>query len=144
MPEAHIPVGQSFPLQYAWRLPDGSYLRAVFKATVLDTVPTADKYVVRLEELLAGREETPDGEPKPTESLSRSYWTLVGELIGRRLTVAYEAGDGRALYMRLETLTGEHNYFSRFEDAAVIARALEAQRRRLESGEDAPPEVGLE
>lgn len=144
MSEDHLPIGDSFPLQYAWRLPDGSYIRAVFRAGVLDLVPSADKYIVRLDELLAGREETPEGDAKAPDALSREYWALVGELVGRRLTVAYEADDGRALYMRLETLTGEHNYFSRFDDAAVIARGLEAQRRRLESGEDPTPEVGLE
>lgn len=144
MSQDHLPIGDSFPLQYAWRLPDGSYIRAVFRASVLDLVPSADKYIVRLDELLAGREETPNGEAKPAEAFSRAYWALVGDLVGRRLTVAYEAADGRALYMRLETLTGEHNYFSRFDDATVIARGLEAQRRRQESGEDATPEVGLE
>lgn len=144
MSEQHLPIGESFPLQYAWRLPDGSYLRAVFRANVLDLVPSADKYIVRLVELMAGREETPEGEAKPIEDLSREYWELVGALVGRRLTVAYEASDGRALYMRLETLTGEHNYFSRFDDASVVARGLEAQRRRQESGENATPEIGLE
>ncbi len=144
MSDQHVPVGKSFPLQFAWRLPDGSYVRAVFKANVLDLVPSADKYIVRLDELTAGREETPGGEAKPVDALSRPYWAMVGDLVGRRLTVAYEASDGRALQMRLETLTGEHNYFSRFDDAAVVARGLEAQRRRGESGEDAPPEIGLE
>ena len=129
MPEAHYQPGQSFPVQFAWRLPGEEYLRAVFEAEVLELVPAADKYVIRLNQLLAGREETADGEPKPPEALSRDYWTLVGQLIGRTITLAYEADDGRALYLRLATLTGEHNFFTRYEDAAVVARALETRRK---------------
>ena len=130
MPEAHHQPGQSFPIQFAWRLPGGEYLRAVFQADVLELAPAAEKYLVRLSQLLAGREETPDGQPKPAEALSREYWTLVGGLVGRKITVAYEADDGRALYMRLETLTGEHNYFTRYENAEVVARALAARLKK--------------
>lgn len=131
MPEAHFQPGQSFPIQFAWRLPAGEYLRAVFQADVLELVPEADKYVVRLSRLVAGREETTDGQPKPPAALTREYWTLVGGLVGRRITLAYEADDGRALYMRLETLTGEHNYFTRYEDAEVIARGVIARLEKL-------------
>lgn len=139
MPESHFNPGESFPVQFAWRLPDGGYIRAVFQADVLDLVPSADKYIVRLSALLAGREETPEGEALPVEATSRDYWALVGGLIGRRITVAYEADDGRALYLRLATLTGEHNFFTRYEDAAVIARALETRARASASDEDATP-----
>jgi hypothetical protein len=114
MPVAHYHVGESFPIQFAWRLPDGGYLRAVFEAQVLGLIEPADKYLVRLDRLLAGREETHEGTPKLKEELSADYWALVGRLIGRKITLAYEADDGRALYMRLETLTGEHNFFSRY------------------------------
>ncbi len=135
-PEAHYQPGQSFPVQFAWRLPDGEYLRAVFQADVKELVPAANKYVVHLSQLLAGREETADGESKPVEALSRAYWELVGQLIGRTITLPYEADDNRALYLRLETLTGEHNYFSRYEDAQVIARGVEARRKRSETTDD--------
>ena len=104
---------QSFPVQFAWRLPDGGTIYAVFRAEVLDTVPAADKYIARLDELLAGRETNAEGDSLPAEATSRDYWRLVGELVGKTITIAYEAEDGRALYMRLETLTGEHNFFSR-------------------------------
>jgi hypothetical protein len=139
MPESHVPIGDSFSVQFAWRLPDGGYIRAVFRADVLDLVPSADKYIVRLSELLAGRQETAEGEALPAAELSRDYWSLVGALIGKRITVAYEADDGRALYLRLETLTGEHNFFTRCEDAAVVARGLETRQRRAASGEDPTP-----
>ncbi len=129
-PEAHYQPGHSFPVQFAWRLPDGEYLRAVFQADVLELVTAANKYVARLSVLLAGREETTDGEPKPPEALTRAYWDLVGSLLGRTITLPYEADDGRALYLRLETLTGEHNYFTRYQDAQVVARGLEARRKK--------------
>jgi hypothetical protein len=114
MPDSHYHVGETFPIQFAWRLPEGGYLRAIFQAEVLALVDPADKYIIRLNQLLAGREETADGETKAKALLSADYWQLVGQLVGRIITVAYEAADGRALYMRLETLTGEHNFFSRF------------------------------
>lgn len=137
MPTAHYQPGDTFALQFAWRLPDGDYLRAVFEAHVLELVPAADKYVIRLNRLLAGREDAPDGHPKPSEALTRSYWSLVGGLIGRKMTIAYEADDGRALYLRLETLTGEHNFFTRYEDAQVVARGLQARRLKLEADSQA-------
>lgn len=78
-------------------------------------VPAADKYLVRLRKLIAGRQEDGEGQIRDTEAYSRPYWSLVGNLIGNRITVAFEAGDGRPLHMRLETLTGEHDFFYRFE-----------------------------
>ena len=131
MTDAHYQPGQTFNLQFAWRLPEGDYLRAVFEAEVIDLVPAADKYVIRLRRLLAGREDDADGAVKPLSALEGEYWELVGGLTGRTLTIAYEADDGRPLYLRLATLTGEHNFFSRYEDAAVIARALETRMQRL-------------
>ncbi|MFN2207838.1 MAG: hypothetical protein ACK2UT_18090, partial [Candidatus Promineifilaceae bacterium] len=103
MPSAHYTVGEDFPLQFAWRLPEGDYIRAVFRAHILDTVPEADKYIVRLLELQAGRQEDEDGQLRPREQFSREYWSMVGDLVGRKITIAYEADDGRALHMRLAT-----------------------------------------
>ena len=117
MPERSTPpyqIGESFPIQFAWKLPTGGYLRAVFQGTVLSLIEPADKYMIRLDQLIAGREETSTGLTKQKEELSADYWQLVGRLVGQRITVAYEAGDGRALYMRLETLTGEHDFFFRY------------------------------
>lgn len=131
MPDARHQPGQSFALQFAWRLPAGDYLRAIFQADVLELVPGADKYVIRLSQLVAGREDDAEGQVKPLAALEGEYWELVRGLVGRTITIAYEADDGRPLYLRLATLTGEHNFFSRYEDAAVIARGLAARRRRL-------------
>ncbi|HNS38692.1 MAG: hypothetical protein LC131_10670 [Anaerolineae bacterium] len=132
MPEAHYEPGQSFPLQFAWRMPDGEYLRAVFRADVLELVPGADKYIVRLSEFLAGREDDNEGNVKPLESLEGEYWDMVRGLDGRTITIAYEADDGHPLYMRLATLTGEHNFFTRHEDVEVIARGIMARMERLQ------------
>lgn len=129
-------IGQSFPVQFAWHLPDGDYIRAVFEALVLDLVPNADKYVIRLTELIAGRQENSQGQLRPQEKFSTEYWRLVGDLIGRKLTIAFEADDSRAINLRLATLTGEHNYFSRFEDAEVIAKGLQAAARRKAEQEE--------
>jgi hypothetical protein len=136
MPTANYKIGESFLLQFAWRLPDGDYLRAVFDARVLDLVPEADKYLVRLEQLTAGRQEDENGQMRPTAEFSRDYWRLVGQLIGRKLTVAYEADNSRAFHMRLATLTGEHNFFTRYEDAEVIAQGLLAAARRRAAEEE--------
>ena len=117
MPTANHKIGESFAVQFAWQLPEGDYLRAVFNAEILDVVPAADKYIVRLTKLVAGRQENPDGEMRNKEDFDSHYWGLVGNLVGNKLTIAYETEDGRAVHLRLATLTGEHNYFTRFADA---------------------------
>ena len=43
MPEANYKIGETFAVQFAWKLPNGDYVRAVFKAEVLDLVSEADK-----------------------------------------------------------------------------------------------------
>ena len=136
MPTARYKEGQSFALQFAWHLPDGDYIRAVFAAQVLDIVPQADKYLVRLNKLLAGRQEDSDGNLKPTEEFARAYWPLVNDLVGRKITIAYEADDSRAIHMRLATLTGEHNFFTRYEDAEVMAQGLVTAARRIAEEEE--------
>jgi len=130
MPTAHNDIGDRFPLQFAWRLPQGDYLRAVFLADVLDLVPEADKYIVRLVKLEAGRQEDEHGAPRSSDQFSKEYWSLAADLVGRKITIAYEADNGRALHMRLATLTGEHNFFTRYEDAEVMARGILAAAER--------------
>lgn len=131
MPEAHYKPGQTFPLQFAWRLPDDDYIRAVYQADVLDMVPGADKYIIRLSRFIAGREDDADGKGKTVDALEGEYWDLARGLTGRTITIAYEADDGKPLYLRLATLTGEHNFFTRYEDATVVARGREARMGRL-------------
>lgn len=136
MPTANYEPGESFSLQFAWRLPDGDYIRAVFEAVVLDLVPQADKYLVRLNRLLAGRQEDSDGNLKQQETFSTEYWSMVDDLVGNKITIAYEADDSRALHMRLATLSGEHNFFTRYEDAEVIAQGLLAASKRRAQQEE--------
>ena len=128
MPTASYKKGESFPVQFAWRLPDGDYLRAVFRAEVLDFVPAADKYVARLTELIAGRQEDEEGVLRPSDQFNREYWGLVGRLVGQKLTIAYEVEDGRAVHLRLATLTGEHNYFFRY---AMAENMVERQKEKI-------------
>lgn len=110
-------VGEFFNIQFVWQLPDnGDFIRAVMKAEVLELQPEADKYVVRLTELLGGRQESPTGEPRDVAELTKAYWGLVGQIVGSKIIVAYEAEDGRPLHLRLSTLTGEHKFFHRFDD----------------------------
>jgi hypothetical protein len=136
MPAAHYKIGENFPLQFAWHLPEGDYIRAVFAVKVLDLVPEADKYVVGLNELIAWRQENKDGELREPEAFSSEYWPMVHGLVGRKITIAYEADDSRAIHLRLTTLTGEHNFFTRYEDAEVIAQGLLAASRRRAQEEE--------
>ena len=116
MPVPSYQKGDSFPIQFVWQLPDGDYIRAVFTADVLTVDSMADKYTVRLRELIAGRQESAAGQIRRKNSLTKAYWQLVGRLQGRRVTIAFEGADGRPLHLRLETLTGEHNFFFRFDE----------------------------
>ncbi|NJN54434.1 MAG: hypothetical protein HC804_06580, partial [Anaerolineae bacterium] len=65
-------------------------------------------------ELVAGSQESSSGEGRDKEQFAKPYWALIVRLIGKRVSVAWEAADGRALSMRLATLTGEHDFFTRY------------------------------
>lgn len=113
MPDHHYEVSQSFPIQFVWRLPDGDFIRAVFQATVLELDFSLDRYLLQLTALPAGRQESPTGEMRPPEQLSSEYWQMVGNLVGRKVYLAFEVDDGRPIRLRLDTLTGEHSFFRR-------------------------------
>jgi hypothetical protein len=112
--------GQSFQVQFVWQIPDGDYFRAVFPAEILNRDHTSDKYQLRLTEFLAGRQETADGHMRPVEEVTREYWSLVDKLAGQMVVLACESADGRPLHLRLATLTGEHNFFHRFNQPITI------------------------
>ncbi|MGH2537630.1 MAG: hypothetical protein ACRDHL_09575 [Candidatus Promineifilaceae bacterium] len=97
-------------------------MRAVFSAEVLERLPAADKLIVRLDKWIAGRQESPAGDKRSAEAHAHDYWRLVARLEGRRITLAQEAADGRPLWLRLETLTGEHNFFYRLDPAGRPGR----------------------
>jgi hypothetical protein len=116
MPESRYNVGEFFRTQFVWRVPSGDFLRAIFEVEVLHLDHVSDKYVVRLEEFRAGRQETSEGETLPVEETSKDYWVLVNALTGHRISLAFEVDDGRPLWLRFETLTGEHNFFRRLNE----------------------------
>lgn len=103
--------GDSFPVHFVWRLPDGDYIRAVFEARVVALDPFMRRYVVDLGSFLGGRQERSDGRPRDPAERAREYWGLVAAIPGAQIKLAYEAADGRPLQLRLTTLTGEHRYF---------------------------------
>jgi hypothetical protein len=109
-----LDIGQQFRVQFVWHLPDGDYIRAVFTAEILNRIDEAENYLVQLKAFLAGRQETDEGEMRPVEAVTREYWAMVDKLTGQIISIAFEAADGRPLHLRLETLTGEHDFFRRF------------------------------
>jgi hypothetical protein len=116
MPEAHFDVGEHFPLQLVWRLPSGDFIRVIISAEVLAHDTSLDRYLLRLVELIAGRQEGPDGQPRLRSELAAEYWAMVGRILGKKVHLAYEIDDGRPIYLRLATLTGEHTLFTRLDD----------------------------
>ncbi|MDT8305891.1 MAG: hypothetical protein RRC07_08150 [Anaerolineae bacterium] len=111
MPTANYSPGELFPLHFVWQLPSGDFLRAVFQAEVIAHDLDLDRYLLRLAELLAGRQETPQGEMRPKEEMDLPFWKMVTELIGKRVYLAFEVDDGRPIRLRLDTLTQEHRFF---------------------------------
>ena len=123
MSEARYQIGDTFGVQFVWRIPDGDFLRAIFEVEVLYRDQASGKYVLQLGEFAAARQESADGSTQRMEDLSREYWTLVAGLVGRKISLAFEADDGRPLWLRLETLTGEHDFFTRLDSFAADARS---------------------
>jgi hypothetical protein len=120
--EANYRVGESFDVQFVWRIPSGDFLRALFEAEVTHIDEVSGKYVLYLREFMAARQEKADGTALDVEELDREYWALVAGLVGRRISLAFEADDARPLWLRLDTLTGEHDFFSRLDDFPARAR----------------------
>ncbi len=111
--------GEKFPIQFVWQTPDGDYLRAVFEAEILHLIQPSQRYALKLGKWIAARHETPNGELRPVEEAMGGYWELVDQLTGSIIEVAYEADDSRALHLRLETLTGEHHYFTKLSESIL-------------------------
>lgn len=131
-----LAIGDSYDIQFVWQLPDEDYIRAVFVARVLDIIEPAQKYFVRLESFRAGRQESADGtQYRSKPERSATYWPLVIDLIGKRATLAWETADGRPLHMRLTTLTGEHDFFRRYNmsEEEMTQLALDKMAQRFEA-----------
>ena len=116
MSEARYDTGQTFEVQFIWRLPDNDFIRARFEVEVLHQDLVSEKYVVRLATFVAGRQETAAGETRSLDEVARDYWALVDRLAGRRISLSFEVDDGRPLWLRLDTLTGKHNFFRRLDE----------------------------
>ena len=116
MTESPQKIGKIIKIQFVWRIPDGDLLRAVFTAEIQKIDQLSEKFVVELKNWLAGRQESAEGKLRPTEEVSRDNWALVARLVGQRISLSFEASDGRPLLLRYETLTGEHNYFHRLNE----------------------------
>ncbi|MDJ0755484.1 MAG: hypothetical protein QNJ45_18310 [Ardenticatenaceae bacterium] len=108
-------IGDEFLIHFVWQIPNGDFIRAIFAAEIVNLDQPTNRYIIKLKELKAGRQENEIGEILPRQSFSEEHWRLVGELIGRQAAVAYETADGRPVRLRLATLTREHKYFTRFE-----------------------------
>lgn len=108
--------GEAFTVQFVWKLPAEGFVRARFEAEVLSIDEKALRYFVRLRKFVGGWEESPTGEPLPREQASWAYWQRVQQIEGSRVNLAFEAADGRPLRLRLETLTGEHSFFSKYSE----------------------------
>lgn len=127
MTDADYQVGDKFRVQFVWKIPEGDFVRAIFIVEVLLLDGRSEKYVLQLTEFLAGRQESSEGIIRLVEETSPSYWQLVAELVGRKISLSYEAGDGRPLWLRLETLTGEHSFFRRLNDMRLDDLAVKKQ-----------------
>lgn len=116
-----LSIGEHFDVQFVWQIPldqdnpRGDIIRAVFDAEILAIVEAAEKYLVRLTRLVAARQESADGQTiRPQAALAFDYWQRVLALQTQKVTLAWETADGRPLQMRLTTLTGEHDFFRRY------------------------------
>ena len=136
MVDANLDVGETFNIHFVWRNPDGDFLRALFRAEVLKLDPESGKYVVMLQEFLAGRQEDSEGVMRPLEQVDKEHWAMVSGLAGRKIAVAYEADDGRPLWLRLETLTGEHNFFTRLNEIPPQLAKILSERAKPWPPED--------
>ncbi len=115
MPEATSRPGETVRLHFVWELPNGDYLRALYNAEVLALDESLDRYLLRLTEWVAGRQEDTKGQMRPPAEMDREYWAMAERITGRRLYLAYEATDGRPIHLRLDTLTGQHTFFYRLD-----------------------------
>lgn len=124
MPTPTKNINETIKLQFVWKLPDRSYLRTVFDARITGLDPVQERYIVHLQALVASKEEDENGQLKPLDRWSLSYWDLVQNLVNKFAAVAYEAADSRPLLLRLSTLTLEHRFFTKFgNEQPVIIEA---------------------
>lgn len=113
MPTANYKIADRFNLQFVWQIPSEGFVRAIFEAEVEAFDTFQERYIVRLNRLVAKKEESPTGTPLPLSEWSAEHWTMIEALQGKRAAIGYEAQDGRPLRLQLKTLTLEHSYFTK-------------------------------
>ncbi|MEI2611862.1 MAG: hypothetical protein V9G20_24765 [Candidatus Promineifilaceae bacterium] len=106
-------LDDTFPIQFAWQMGNGDFLRAVFTARVLEMDWEMLRYRIALEAFTAGRQETPTGDVCESDQYAREDWARVAQLVGRQIKIAFEVDDGRTIRLKRETLTGENRFFFR-------------------------------
>jgi len=126
--QAQYNINDSFRIHFVWKLPNEDFARAIFMVNVTEIQPQEDRYLVQLTKLIAGVQEAPDGTARPQAEYDKQWWANIVALQSRYIQIAYEAADGRPLYMRLPTLTSEHTFFFRYdEDGKKIPAPEEEQ-----------------
>jgi hypothetical protein len=98
--------GDVIPVDVAWTLPDGHRLRVTFAAQVEALERGKNRLCVQLLAVQAASGTQPESDVEP------HYLERVMGLIGKRAQVPLDTLGGIVLPLRLETLTGEHPYFS--------------------------------
>ena len=114
--EDRLEIGGTYHVHFVWKLPDYDYIRAVFMAEVVEIDLFEERYVARLKEMVGGRQEAPDGSIRPNSEMTLPLWKQVVGFAGRRVRLPWESADGKPIHLKYTTLTGEHNFFSRYED----------------------------
>ena len=114
MPQQDKKIGDDFHLQFIWQLPNQDYVRAVFQVKITGLDTATERYIIQLTTLLAKRQESNEGVGRPAAAMSTEYWPQIESLVGCHAAIAYEATDQRPVRLRLQTLTREHNYFTRY------------------------------
>lgn len=114
--DATLAVDEQFHLHFVWKLPSEDFIRAVFQVRIIEIQPHEDRYLVQLETFVAGLQEDETGKARPSAEYDKNWWAHIVALTSRYVQVAYEAADGRPLYMRIGTLTGRHAFFFRYDE----------------------------
>ncbi len=113
--ENKLAIGDNYQVQFVWKLPNYDYLRAFFSVTIDEIDIYEERYVVTLDALLGGRQEAADGSIRAVDEMSKPLWANIVGFIGRKVRLPYESADKQPMHLKYPTLTGEHNFFSRFE-----------------------------
>lgn len=99
-------VGSTFVVSFQWRLQDDILLWASFRVRVQAIVDDTDRLLCRFEEILSLRTS------EPPETVDDVILNRVKEIVGQYAHIPPEAARGKKLYLKLTTLTGQHDYFS--------------------------------